>query len=237
MEPVPNATSIMRNEQRTSAKNEARQLISGYALESVNSIEFPIESPKIYGSDTTTSISAQLALSRIYQVFSHRFPSPQVVKKRQEQNVRQAQIATNATLRPYRNIFSRLFGPSPQNVSCIADDTNQTVSEHVEETDDQESDNAAADNERNVLDLDDTDSIDETMIPPEAHHCARLYLSSIKSRVYASSNSCLSEKYKVCKNEFIDQRSVCAIVGLGRVVEIPIMSPRPMEIIIMTIYV
>jgi Membrane protein involved in colicin uptake len=103
------------------------------------------------------------------------------------------------------------------------------VSEHVEETDDQESDNAAADNERNVLDLDDTDSIDETMIPPEAHHCARLYLSSIKSRVYASSNSCLSEKYKVCKNEFIDQRSVCAIVGLGRVVEIPIMSPRPME--------
>jgi chemotaxis protein histidine kinase CheA len=220
MEPMPNTEPIVSHDEGAPA-NKQGQLVSGYALESVKSVQFPIDSE----SSRSHVDSTQQILSRIYEVFSHRFPSPQVVQERELQKVRETQNTTNATVRPYRGIFGRLFGRSQKDSGCLVDEKNEVVvSEQLEETDGRGDDNN--DNERSVLHLD-TDSIDGNVIPAEAHHCARLYLSSIKSRAYSNSSYGISANYKVCSNESKEQTSVCVIVGLGRVLEIPTSPIHP----------
>eukprot|EP00979_Chaetoceros_neogracilis_P005051 scaffold864_cov246-Chaetoceros_neogracile.AAC.1 len=173
----------------------------------------------------------QDSLSRIYESYSFQFPNPQVLRERENHARAQAKNNPNAFQgRKRAGIFAHFFGP----------DANHDISDKLKSEIESEDEGPSADesSEKDNVDInavneceqdedDDipllgTDRFDKNVIPPEAYHCARFYLSSVKSNAVTASRHRTCRTFKVCQSDLKGQKSMWAIIDFGLLVEIPL---------------
>ena len=202
----------------------------GYAIQSDHSIrlntveEFCPSMPTRACSISTNTCKnkTQQSLARIYESYSHQFPSQRVLNRRHRESELKAQAIAQSRPRVRAGLFARLFASHDTSTGNTSSDVEVTVDGDVTESGQENIEDKESNNEDKAVyvPLLETDFFDWRVIPPEAHHCARLYLSSIRPKASGSS-SCLH----VCKfgeEPNHEQRSVWVVVGIGQLVEMPL---------------
>ena len=223
------STSVSNSSETKTQKDHS---ILGYAIQPLASIHLPI--PQSKSTSTRNGTSTQDVLSRIYESYSFQFPNAQVLRERERHA--QAKMEANANQgNRSAGLFARLFGPdasSDQTTAVPIDGAmNEAGPSSIDGSDEKENVNINSMNEseqsqdiNKAFPLLGTDRFDGNVVPPEAHQCARFYLSSIKSKATATSSSRNDSlgAFKVCQSDLKAQKSMWVIVDFGLLVEIPL---------------
>jgi hypothetical protein len=218
--------------------------LPGYVLQCHSSIRLPSQQEHSHDIHTTVKTTQQ-TLAGIYDSFSHQFPNPRVLEMRQRQAELQAAAIARSRPRVRAGLFARLFASDDDNVADanVHHNSNDTITDQLlnenasgdadvngksmENQMNGNNNNTDADPDNkentNAAPLLGTDIFDWNVIPPEAHHCARLYLSSIQSKAKANSNA--KACFQICKFDAQpshEQKTMWVVVGVGQLVEMPL---------------